>query len=90
MRRIVVGALAAALLAAAWPGYAQQHGPMRHIDGPKPMRPAAPPPPPPRELRGGPPGRPGPPPHLPPEERRQLRRDIADHGRDIYRDRGNQ
>jgi hypothetical protein len=27
-------------------------------------------------------------PHMSPEERRQLRRDVHDHGRDIYRDRG--
>lgn len=26
--------------------------------------------------------------HMTPEQRRQLRRDIHDHGRDIYRDRG--
>jgi hypothetical protein len=25
--------------------------------------------------------------HMSPEERRQLRRDIGDHGRDVYRDR---
>ena len=47
----------------------------------------------------GAPGRPTPPQHVPardvtnrdarmtPEQRRQLRRDVHDHGRDIYRDR---
>ena len=39
------------------------------------------------ERGAGPPGTRG---QLSPEERQQLRRDISDHGRDIYRDpRGN-
>ncbi len=50
-------------------------------------------------MRRGPPGRPTPPQQVPardtanrdarmtPEQRRQLRRDVHDHGRDIYRER---
>ena len=56
-----------------------------------------------RDVGGGAPGRPTPPRQVPardttnrdanrdarmtPEQRRQLRRDVHDHGRDIYRDR---
>lgn len=85
MRRMAVIALAGALLAAAASGHAQQ-SPGRHADHAKPTRPA---PPPGRDPRNVGPGQPGAPAHLTPEERRQLRRDISDHGRDIYRDRGN-
>ncbi len=82
MKRMMVIALAGALLAVAWPGYAQQPG--RHADFPRPARTA---PPPGRDMRNGGAGQQsGAAAHLTPEERRQLRRDISDHGRDIYRD----
>jgi hypothetical protein len=84
-RSVILAALCLATLQ-AFPAIAQQ-GPRR--DG--------------REMRQDPPPRPAPPPPdrqrevrerevqrretMPPEERRQLRRDIYDHGRDIYRDR---
>lgn len=90
MRRIGIMLLLATLLAAVWPSHAQQ-GPGRRGDRGEQMRPPQPPPQRDagRDMRdrnsGGPP-RPG---QLSPEERRQLRRDIYDHGRDIYRDRGN-
>jgi hypothetical protein len=80
--------LVAAFLATAWPSYAQQQGPGRRGDRGEQMRPPPQPPQPPRDLRPPDRGqnRPGPG-HLSPEQREQLRRDIYDHGRDIYRDR---
>ena len=90
MKRLVIMAGIAALLAGAWPSHAQPQGPggSRRMD--QPMRPMPPMPPPQREpmrdFRGGDAQDPrrG---QLSPEERRQLRRDIGDHGRDVYRDR---
>jgi hypothetical protein len=83
MKRWVIMAGIAVMLTTAWPGYAQ------HPYGRRGDRPQGQPMPPPPQ-RGyerrdeGPPGRRQP---LSPEERRQLRRDIEDTGRDIYRDR---
>ncbi len=88
MKRLVIMAGIAVLLSAAWPGYAQPGpgGGRRGADGP--VRPLPPPQReqlPPRDFRGDPQDpRRG---QLSPEERRQLRRDIGDHGRDVYRDR---
>ncbi|MBM3346785.1 MAG: hypothetical protein FJY55_09875 [Betaproteobacteria bacterium] len=74
-----------ALLASTAPASAEQRGPMRRAErppdnalGPRPA-----------DQRGlGPPPRqanwPG---QMSPEERRQLRRDIDEHGRDLYRER---
>ena len=72
-----------------WPSAAQQGPPpgRRAPDRPQqpmPMRPVPPPPPqqfPGREAQD--PRRAG----MTPDERQQLRRDITDHGRDVYRDR---
>lgn len=90
MRRTVIMAMVAMLLAAAWPaaaqpgpGQGQGQGRGRGMDGPMPQRPMGPPP-----DRGWqrPDGdsmqRRG----MSPQEREQLRRDIGQHGRDIYRD----
>jgi len=93
MKRLVIMAGIAALLAGAWPSHAQPQGPGggRRMD--PPARPMPPMPPqrdqqPMRDPRGDrdahDPRRGQ---HLSPEERRQLRRDIGDHGRDVYRDR---
>ena len=91
MRRLLIMASVAMLLVSALPGYAQQGGGGRRgMD--RPLRQA---PPPQREQQQMPPRdfrndrdaqdpRRG---QLSPEERRQLRRDISDHGRDVYRDR---
>ena len=88
MRRTVILALAATLLVGAWPAWAQPgQGPQgrRGMDRPMPQRQM-----PPADRGGqGQPGNAQGGPHrgqLTPEERRQLRRDISDHGRDIYRD----
>jgi len=87
MRRMVVMATLATLLAAAWPAGAQPgpgQGGRRGMDRPMPQRPMGPPP-----GRGGqrPEGdgmqRRG---QMSPEEREKLRQDIGQHGRDIYRD----
>jgi hypothetical protein len=88
MKRMVVMATLATLLAAAWPAWAQpgpgQGGGRRGMDRPMPQRPMGPPP-----DRGGqrPDGdgmhRRG---QMSPEEREKLRQDIGQHGRDIYRD----
>jgi len=88
MKRVVVMATLATLLAAAWPVWAQpgqgQGGGRRGMDRPTPQRPMGPPP-----ERGGqrPDGdgmhRRG---QMSPEEREKLRKDIGQHGRDIYRD----
>lgn len=86
MRRMAVLATLALLLAAAWPAAAQPGpgpGRGRGMERPLPQRPMGPPP-----ERGWqrPDGdgmhRRG----MSPEEREQLRRDIGQHGRDIYRD----
>ncbi len=81
----------ATLLVLALPGYAQQSGGGGRRGMDRPMRQAPPPPQreqmPPRDSRND---RGAQDPHrgqLSPEERRQLRRDISDHGRDVYRDR---
>lgn len=82
----IVGMLAALL--AAWPAVSQQgpqdpHGRRSERMGPPPGRPIVPA----RELGpAGPPGRP-PMERMTPEDRRQLRRDIHQHGRDVYRGR---
>jgi hypothetical protein len=87
MKRLVITASLAALLAAAWPAWAQPgptQGGRRGMDRPMPQRSMGPPP-----ERGWqrPDGagmqRRG---TMSPEEREKLRRDIGDHGRDIYRD----
>lgn len=88
MRRMVIMATLATLLAAAWPAWAQpgpgQGGGRRGMDRPMPQRPMGPPP-----DRGGqrPDGdgmhRRG---QMSPEEREKLRQDIGQYGRDIYRD----
>ena len=87
MKRMVVMATLATLLAAAWPAWAQPgpgQGGRRGMDRPMPQRPMGPPP-----ERGWqrPDGdgmqRRG---QMSPEEREKLRQDIGQHGRDIYRD----
>jgi hypothetical protein len=92
MKRLLIIAGIATLLAAAWPGHAQQQPPGGGRRGMEPpMRPMPPPQRdqmPMRDFRGDrdaqDPRRGG---QLSPEERRQLRRDIGDHGRDVYPDR---
>jgi hypothetical protein len=89
MKRILIMLGVAAALAAAWPSHAQQGPPpgRRTMDRQQPMQPMRPQ----REL----PARPAdyrerdePRRHsMTPDERRQLRRDITDHGREVYRDR---
>jgi hypothetical protein len=90
VKRLLIMASIATLLSAAWPGHAQQPPPGGGRRGMEPpMRPM---PPqhrePMRDHRGD---RDAQDPRrgqqLSPEERRQLRRDIGDHGRDVYRDR---
>ena len=87
MKRVIALGGVVALLLASFPAFAQhntggrrfgQGGPMRQLPPQRaPMRdPAA-------DNRGGNRGM-----QLTPEQRQQLRRDIHDHGRDIYRDRG--
>ena len=92
MKRMVVTATLAMLLAAAWPagaqpgqGQGQGQGGRRGMDRPMPQRPMGPPP-----ERGwqrsdgeGMQHRRG---QMSPEEREKLRQDIGQHGRDIYRD----
>ncbi len=88
MKRSLLMMSVALLLAAAWPGHAQP-GPQggRRMDVPtQPM----PPQPPQRDFRGDPRNRDVQDARrnaMTPDERRQLRRDIGDHGRDLYRDR---
>ena len=88
MKRLVIMVGIAALLAGASPSHAQPQGPGggRRMD--QPMRPMPPPQrdqmPPARDFRDAQDPRRG---QMSPEERRQLRRDIGDHGRDVYRDR---
>jgi hypothetical protein len=85
VKALCAAGVAFALLAAAWPAAAQaQPGPHggRRFDrpGPPPQRPVQPQ----REWRqagdGAPPQR-----GMSPEERRNLRRDIYEHGRQVYR-----
>lgn len=87
MKRILVSVGLVAALAAAWPSAAQHPPPGRRgADRPQQPLPMRPPPPPQREV----PGREAQDPRratMTPDERRQLRRDITDHGRDVYRDR---
>ncbi len=71
-----------AMLLASWPAAAQQGPPDRRAERPGP--PEGRPMPQPR--RTGSMERPRPD-EMSPEARRQLRRDIYDHGRDVYRDR---
>jgi hypothetical protein len=86
MKRWVIIAGIASMLATAWPSHAQQNPYGRQGERPYPPHQGQPLPP----QRGfdrkdeAPPGRRQP---LSPEERRQLRRDIEDTSRDIYRDR---
>lgn len=82
----IVGMLAALL--AAWPAVSQQgpQGPPGRRGepmGPPPGRPIVP------AREPGPAGPPGRPPmeRMTPEDRRQLRQDIHQHGRDVYRGR---
>jgi hypothetical protein len=90
MKRLLIMASIATLLTAAWPAHAQQPpaGGRRGMD--QPMRPMPPPQRdqmPPRDFRGDRDAQDPRRGQLSPEERRQLRRDIGDHGRDVYRDR---
>jgi hypothetical protein len=91
MKRLLILASMATLLAAAWPGHAQQPPPGGGRRGMEPpMRPMPPPQReqlPPRDFRGDRDAHDPRRGQLSPEERRQLRRDIGDHGRDVYRDR---
>ena len=92
MKRILVTAGLAAALAAAWPSAGQQGPPpgRRAADRPQQPMPMRPLPPPQREFPQQFPGREANDPRragMTPDERRQLRRDITDHGRDVYRDR---
>ena len=87
MKRLLIMAGIATLLAVAWPGHAQQQPPgggRRGMEQPaRPMPPQQPQPRDPRHDRDAQDARRG---QLSPDERRQLRRDIGDHGRDVYRD----
>ena len=89
MKRLVIMAGIAALLAGAWPSHAQPQDPgggRRSMD--QPMRPMPPPQREPmRDSRGERDAQDPRRGQLSPEERRQLRRDIGDHGRDVYRGR---
>ena len=81
--------ISAALLA-AWPAFSQQgpqgpHGRRGERMGPTAGQPQGRPLPPAREAgQVGPPGRPE---RMTPEDRRQLRQDIHQHGREVYRGR---
>jgi hypothetical protein len=73
-----------AALALAWPAFAQSQG-RRPPDRPPTTQPQPPPPSRPADLRQ----REQEPPRkatMTPDERRDLRRDIRDHGREVYRD----
>jgi hypothetical protein len=89
MKRMVIMATLATLLAAAWPAWAQPgpgQGGRRGMDrGDMPQRPIGPPPERGWQRRDGEGMQPrrG---MMTPEEREKLRRDIGQHGRDIYRD----
>ena len=82
MKRILAVAGVLAALLASWPAVAQQVPPDRRADRPGP--PEERPMPPPRRVGSLERPRPD---EMTPEERRQLRRDIYDHGREVYRDR---
>jgi hypothetical protein len=85
MKRIMIIAGLAAAIAAAWPAFAQprsQQG-SRGVERPDSLQPT--PPSRPADMRGQdrePPRKAV----MTPEERRDLRRDIRDHGREVYRD----
>jgi len=84
MKRIILIASLAAAFAAAWPAFAQT-GPQGRsaTDRPPPTQPV--PPSRPADMRERdkePPRRAT----MTPDERRDLRRDIRDHGREVYRD----
>jgi hypothetical protein len=89
MKRLVVMTSLVILLATAWPAGAQQgqgQGGRRGMEPSMPQRPMGPPPERGWQRPGGGDGmqhRRG---MMTPEEREQLRRDIGQHGRDIYRD----
>jgi hypothetical protein len=89
MKRMVIMATLATLLAATWPAWAQPGpgpGGRRGMDrGDMPQRPTGPPPERGWQRRDGEgmQHRRG---MMTPEEREKLRRDIGQHGRDIYRD----
>jgi hypothetical protein len=90
MKRLLVMTSLAILLATAWPAGAQQgqgQGGRRGTEPSMPQRPMGPPPERgwQRPDGGGMQHRRG---MMTPEEREQLRRDIGQHGRDIYRDPG--
>lgn len=87
MKRLIVLFGIVAMLAACFPAGAQQHdrrfggrGPAKGTMAPPPQQPAG------REAgwdsRRAPPQE-----RMTPEERRQLRRDIDEHGREVYRER---
>ena len=86
MKRMLLCATLAATMAVAWPAHAQQQRDSRHgAETPGPAQPA------PRgrewQPRTADMDRPRPPAQktgLSPEERRELRRDISNHGREIY------
>lgn len=90
MKRLLMMASIATLLVSAVPGYAQQGGGGGRRGMDRPMRQAPPPQReqmPPRDSRNDRDAQDPRRGQLSPEERRQLRRDIGDHGRDVYRDR---
>jgi hypothetical protein len=90
MKRLLIMASIATLLTAASPGHAQQPPPGGGRRMEPPMRPMPPPQrdqTPARDFRGDRDAQDPRRGQLSPEERRQLRRDIGDHGRDVYRDR---
>jgi len=95
MKRLVLIAGIAAALAAAVPAHAQpapgpggggrgMEPPARPLPQPPPQRDPMPPQ---RDFHGGRDAQDPRRGHMSPEERRQLRRDIGDHGRDVYRGR---
>jgi hypothetical protein len=84
MKRWVIRAGIAAMLSTAWPIHAQHVPKGRQADQPYQGQPM---PPPQRGYERREDAQPGRRQPLSPEERRQLRRDIEDTSRDIYRDR---
>jgi hypothetical protein len=83
---IVFGSIVAALLA-SFPAMAQHGQGGRSIGRGAPERPAPPQQLPARDVTNRDANRDA---RMTPEQRRQLRRDVHDHGRDIYRDRARQ
>lgn len=71
------------MLLASWPAAAEQGTPVRRAERAAPAPHGRPMPPPQRE---GPHAQPAQD-RMTPEERQQLRRDIRQHGRDVYRER---